>query len=264
MLALLTPAQAQKWEASRLHQQLTTPLGTLGLSAAQKSQLDALIADSAAALPAATDAAALLKAKAAFWNKVAATLSDLQLTQIFAPTFPPARTGRGAAPAGGGGGGGGNRIGVAIADKPEGPYVPQPTPIAGIGGIDPCVLIDPKDDQAYIYVAQGRFSVAKLKPNMLELDSQPQVIPNLPTQGLIEGPFVFERNGIYYLTYPHAANVTERLEYAIGKSPTGPFTVTGVIMDQSASGCWTNHHSLFQYNGQWYPLLPRQRPLPRQ
>ncbi len=40
---------------------------------------------------------------------------------------------------------------------------------------------------------------------------------------LIEGPFVFERNGIYYLTYPHVANKTERLEYATGNNPLGPF-----------------------------------------
>ena len=172
-------------------------------------------------------------------------------------------------------------------------------PIEGIGGIDPCVLID-KDGQAYLYVAGGRISVAKLKDNMIELapaepgatapapnteptttpatqpateacyparhalpfargpiDPRVHVIPNLPTQGLIEGPFVFERNGIYYLTYPHAVTPkggkeAEQLEYAMGKSPMGPFTVTGVIMDQTPSGCWTNHHSIVQYNDQWY------------
>jgi hypothetical protein len=163
----------------------------------------------------------------------------------------PAPAKPGVVPTTGRGRGGGSRIGVAIAEKPEGPYVPQPLPIAGLGGIDPSVLID-KDGQAYIYVAGGRISVAKLKENMVELDSPPQVIPNLPTEGLIEGPFVFERNGIYYLTYPHVANKTERLEYAIGKSPMGPFTVTGVIMDESESGCWTNHHSLVEYKGQWH------------
>ena len=31
----------------------------------------------------------------------------------------------------------------------------------------------------------------------------------------------------------------------------GPFTVTGVIMDESETGCWTNHHSLVEYKGQW-------------
>ena len=151
----------------------------------------------------------------------------------------------------GGRGGGGSRIGVAIADKPYGPFKPEPKPIEGPVGIDPCVLID-KDGQAYLYYSMGGIFVAKLKENMVELDSQPQVIPNLPTAGLVEGPFAFERNGIYYLTYPHVANKIERLEYATGKSPTGPFTVTGVIMDESPSGCWTNHHSLVEYQGQWY------------
>jgi len=47
-------------------------------------------------------------------------------------------------------------------------------------------------------------------------------------------------------------NKTERLEYAISDNPLGPFKVTGVIMDESPTGCWTNHHSLIEYNGQWY------------
>jgi hypothetical protein len=98
----------------------------------------------------------------------------------------------------------------------------------------------------------NRIFVAKLKENMLELESEPKVIDNLPQKGLIEGPFVFKRNGIYYLTYPHVQNKTERLEYAIGSSPMGPFEHKGVIMDESSSGCWTNHHSIVEYQGQWY------------
>ena len=31
----------------------------------------------------------------------------------------------------------------------------------------------------------------------------------------------------------------------------GPYTMKGVIMDQNAS-CWTIHHSLVEYQGQWY------------
>jgi beta-xylosidase len=147
--------------------------------------------------------------------------------------------------------GGASQIGVAIADKPYGPFKPESKPIAGPVGIDPCVLID-KEGSAYLYYSLGGIFIAKLKDNMVELDSKPQKIANLPEKGLIEGPFAFERNGIYYLTFPHVANKIERLEYAMGKSPTGPFTVTGVIMDESESGCWTNHHSLVEYKGQWY------------
>ena len=58
---------------------------------------------------------------------------------------------------------------------------------------------------------------------MLELESEPEVIGDLPKQGLIEGPFLFERKGIYYMTYPHVQNKIERLEYAISDNPMGPF-----------------------------------------
>ncbi|MBC6608732.1 family 43 glycosylhydrolase [Hymenobacter sp. BT188] len=142
-------------------------------------------------------------------------------------------------------------IGVAVADKPTGPFVPQPLPIKNVRGIDPNVFID-KDGQAYLYWSQGDIFGAKLKENMLELASEPKTLGELPTKGLKEGPYVFERNGTYYLTYPHVANKTERLEYATSTSPLGPFKVQGVIMDESSTGCWTNHHSLLEFKNQWY------------
>lgn len=143
------------------------------------------------------------------------------------------------------------RIGVAVGDKPTGPFVPQAAPIAGVHGIDPNVFID-KDGQAYLYWSQGNIYGAKLEENMLELAAEPKTLGELPTKGLKEGPYVFERKGIYYLTYPHVENKTERLEYATSTSPLGPFTVKGVIMDESPSGCWTNHHSFLQFKNQWY------------
>ncbi|HEY3402062.1 MAG TPA: carbohydrate-binding protein, partial [Ohtaekwangia sp.] len=30
------------------------------------------------------------------------------------------------------------------------------------------------------------------------------------------------------------------------------FKITGVIMDESPTGCWTNHHSIIQFDKQWY------------
>jgi hypothetical protein len=142
-------------------------------------------------------------------------------------------------------------IGVAVADKPEGPYIPLPESIKGFNGIDPNVFID-KDGQAYLFCAMGNITVAKLKDNMTELASEPQVIANLPQKGLKEGPFLFERNGIYYLTFPHVENKIERLEYAMGDNPMGPFKMAGVVMDESPMNCWTNHQSFVQYKGQWY------------
>lgn len=142
-------------------------------------------------------------------------------------------------------------IGVAIGDTPEGPYLPQSTPIKGVHGIDPNVFID-KDGQAYLYWSAGNIYAAKLKENMTELASDVVTLKDLPAKGLKEGPYLFERNGIYYLTFPHVENKIERLEYATSDNPLGPFKMTGVIMDESPTGCWTVHHSVIQFKNQWY------------
>ncbi|HRI79901.1 MAG TPA: family 43 glycosylhydrolase, partial [Cyclobacteriaceae bacterium] len=126
----------------------------------------------------------------------------------------------------------GFNIGVAVGDMPEGPFVPLPESIRKVRGIDPNVLID-KNGQAYLYWSAGNIFGAPLKDNMTELASDPVILKAFPEKGLKEGPFVFERNGIYYMTYPHVENKIERLEYAIGDNPMGPFKFTGVIMDES-------------------------------
>jgi hypothetical protein len=143
-------------------------------------------------------------------------------------------------------------VGVAVADTPTGPFTPLPTPIKNVRGIDPNVFID-KTGQAYLYwSAQGNIYGAKLNENMLDLEADPVKLSQLPEKGLKEGPYLFERNGIYYMTYPHVENKIERLEYATGDNPLGPFRFAGVIMDESPTGCWTNHHSIIRYNDQWY------------
>lgn len=148
--------------------------------------------------------------------------------------------------------GGGFGVGVGIADKPEGPFTFQPTPIKGIGGIDPCVMID-TDGTPYIYWPSGGIRVSKLKENMIELEGESKSlqINNLPN-GFKEGPFIFNRNGKYYLTFPLVRNKTEELAYCMGDSPMGPYTYVGTIMDESPTGCWTNHHSIIEYKEQWY------------
>ncbi len=146
----------------------------------------------------------------------------------------------------------GMAVGVAISDRPYGPFTPEPKPIQGVSGIDPNVCID-HDGQAYLYwagVGKGLMG-AKLKDNMLELAGEPQGIQQLP-EGMKEGPFLFERNGIYYFTFPHVIRETEALVYAMGPSPLGPFEYKGIIMDEHPSKCWTNHHSILEYKGQWY------------
>ena len=164
---------------------------------------------------------------------------------------------------------GGFAVGVAIADRPEGPFIPEPEPIKGINGIDPCVL-QASDGNAYIFWGNGR--CAKLKPNMKELaDDNPketvkwgnremEMIGVNCLQGLpnrqAEGPFAFEANGWYYLTYPYVRENTEVLAYAMSKNPMGPYEYKGLIMTETPN-CWTNHHCIINYKGQWYLFYHR-------
>lgn len=169
-------------------------------------------------------------------------------------------------------------IGVATSDNPAGPFTCEPGPIKGVSGIDPCVLVD-NDGSAYIYWSGMGIRGAKLKDNMVELDGElqevkmphregmaemppikvgGQVMEGLP-EGFKEGPFAFKRGDWYYLTFPwvrgdtsDGKNPTETLAYSMSKSPLGPWVFKGIIMAEHSNHCWTNHHSLVEYQGQWY------------
>jgi len=154
-------------------------------------------------------------------------------------------------------------IGVAVGDSPLGPFtdakggplISDSTPNSSGLNIDPTVFTD-DDGQAYLY--WGSYwgaRAAKLKPNMIELDG-PVVTP----QGLAdfwEAPFMFKRNGLYYMMY--AANDTNGCvtsssyacqRYATATNPMGPWTHRGVVLGQVSST--TNHAGVAQFNGQWY------------
>lgn len=149
-------------------------------------------------------------------------------------------------------------VGVATADHPEGPFTCETEPIKGVMGIDPCVLID-TDGKSYIYWSGMGIRGAQLKDNMKELNGESQVMEGLP-EGFKEGPYAFKRGEWYYLTFPWVRgkkgidgdNPTETLAYAMSKSPLGPWDFKGIIMAEHSNGCWTNHHSIVEYKGQWY------------
>lgn len=161
-------------------------------------------------------------------------------------------------------------VGVAISDTPYGPFKAEPQRIQGLMGIDPCVL-QASNGQNVIFWGAGGIVQAKLKDNLLELDGQPERLTYLPQAGLQEGPFAFERNGKYYLTYPWVRfkkgeknekgeiqdNPTEALVYCMSDNPMGPWEYKGIIMKEHENHCWTNHHSIVEYKGPWYLFYHR-------
>lgn len=177
---------------------------------------------------------------------------------------------------------GGFNIGVAVSDSPTGPFIPQENPIKDVMGIDPCILQCSNGDNYIIWSGMG-LRGAKLKDNMLEIEEgqvrilergpgrpgMPPMPANMPPmrltgkdlaeglpEGFKEGPFAFEKDGWFYLTYPYQFdgknNSPEALVYAMSKEPLGPYEYKGVIMAESPTGCWTNHHSIVQFKGEWY------------
>ena len=142
------------------------------------------------------------------------------------------------------------KIGVATSTKPTSDFKDAGY-IQGTGGfamIDPAVFMD-TDGQAYLYYGGGGHCAgAKLKPDMTELDGEPQ-----PMTGLTdfhEATWVFKRKGVYYLTYADNHPVNNLMEYATSSSPLGPWTSRGVYLE--STGCDTTHGSVVEYKGQWY------------
>ncbi len=141
------------------------------------------------------------------------------------------------------------RIGVGVADKPEGPFKWEKNYIQGMFGIDPGILVD-DDNQAYIFVKSGEgIRVAPLGDDMKSITQELQDVEGLPA-GYKEGPFPIKIKDRYYLIFAHdLAHKGYTIGYAIAKEPMGPYLYYGNIMD--SIGKDTNHASIVEYNGQW-------------
>ena len=163
----------------------------------------------------------------------------------------------------------GKAIGVAVADSPTGPFVPEPeaiitndmttqyTPI-GWEDIDPTVMID-DDGQAYMFWGNTQLYYIRLKDNMTERDGDimPITIPGIdqPTQRTpgepfyTEAPWIHKRKGWYYLSF--AVGFPEKIAYAMSRSINGPWEYKG-ILNEIAGNSNTNHQAIIEFKGDWY------------
>lgn len=175
------------------------------------------------------------------------------------------------------------RCGVAVADSPVGPFIPQPDPIRGSYSIDYCILEDKGEYYFYFGGIWGgqlqRYrnndaiepiklpaddepalcpKIAKLSDDMLQFAEAPRDVQILDADGnplkhgdphrFFEATWVHKYNGKYYLSY--STGDTHFLCYAIGDNPYGPFTYQGVILTPVVG--WTTHHCIVEYKGKWY------------
>ena len=149
--------------------------------------------------------------------------------------------------------------GVAVSDRPEGPF--KDWKQLPIGGIDPAIFID-DDGQAYYYWGQLFSHGAKLADDMVTLDES-SITDNLVTEEehfFHEGSSMRKIGDTYYYVYASIAyGKPTSLSYATGKSPLGPFTYRGVIINNQECdpASWNNHGSIECVNGQWYVFYHR-------
>lgn len=179
------------------------------------------------------------------------------------------------------------RIGVATSKSPTGPFKAEPKPMEGSYSIDPAVFTD-TDGKSYMYFggiwggqlqrwATGTYNpkaktdlekpdqpalsakVARLSNNMLQFDEAPKDVQIIDKDGkpllgkdnnrrFFEGAWMHRYKDKYYFSY--STGDTHYLAYATGRSPYGPFTYQGVLMNPVKG--WTTHHSIIEFKGKWY------------
>ena len=164
-------------------------------------------------------------------------------------------------------------IGVAIADRPEGPftdYLGKPL-IDKIHNwaqpIDQFVYHDPSGQYYLIYGGWGHCNIARLKSDFTGVEPFPDgvVYREITPENYVEGPFMFVRDGKYYFMWSEGnwTGPDYCVAYAVADNPCGPFSRIGKVLQQDpgiATGA--GHHSVIHVpdTDQWYIAYHR-RPL---
>jgi beta-xylosidase len=164
-------------------------------------------------------------------------------------------------------------IGVAVADKPEGPfkdYLGKPLIDRfhnGAQPIDQFVFHD-KDGQFYlIYGGWRHCNVAKLKKDFTGFESfgDGTTFKEITPEGYVEGPFMFLRSGKYYFMWSEGGwtGPNYSVAYAMADSPLGPFKRIGKILQQDPTvATGAGHHSVIRLPGKdVYYIVYHRRPL---
>ncbi|MFG2589892.1 family 43 glycosylhydrolase [Streptomyces sp. NPDC048438] len=164
-------------------------------------------------------------------------------------------------------------IGVAVSDRPEGPYkdaIGGPLVDAfhnGAQPIDQDVFID-DDGQAYMYYGGwGHANVVKLNADMTSLGTFPDgsTYKEITPENYTEGSFMFKRGGTYYMMWSEGGwtGPDYSVSYAMSDSPTGPFKkIDRVLAQDPAVARGSGHNSVVNVPGTdiWYIVYHR-RPL---
>lgn len=164
-------------------------------------------------------------------------------------------------------------IGVAVADKPQGPFkdlIGKPLIndiVNGAQPIDQFVFQD-KDGTYYMYYGGwGHCNIVKMADDFKSIVPFPDgtMYKEVTPKGYVEGPFMFIRDGKYYFMWSEGGwgGPHYRVAYAIADSSFGPFERKGVILQQDSEvATGAGHHSvLHNPKSDKYYIVYHRRPL---
>jgi PelA/Pel-15E family pectate lyase len=170
------------------------------------------------------------------------------------------------------------KIGVAVADRPEGPFrdalghpLLSERPEGAKGGqvIDPDVFRDPASGKYYLYWGNSYLAVSELNDDMISIreGSTRLLIPREEKRKYHynEGTYVFYRDGKYYFMWSEndTRRATYQVRYLISDSPvelTNAVSGTVVLQQNPALGIYgTGHHAVFckPSTDEWYIVYHR-------
>ena len=141
-------------------------------------------------------------------------------------------------------------VGVAVADRPQGPFTNVSVDGPLVDGHDPGVFID-DDGQAYLYVGHVIYFLTEDMTRVQRENGGKKMriveFRGRRPAGGWEAPWVFKRSGKYYFTL--ADDDYRQLRYYVGDSPIGPFDYAGTVLHK-VSGL-NIHHSIVRYGARW-------------
>jgi arabinan endo-1,5-alpha-L-arabinosidase len=184
----------------------------------------------------------------------------------------------------------GHCLAVAVAERPEGPFIDNGQPLlsggAGFENIDPMRFVDPADGRQWLFWGSGfgPLRVRELAPDGLSFAegsaAQVVVVPRMapdptPYGHLIEGSWVHYRAGWYYLFYSGDNCCGPDARYAVlvarSRHATGPYETlaqatgtAGTILTENDRWQAPGHNSLItdDHGEDWllYHAIDRQQP----
>ncbi|MBO7683477.1 MAG: family 43 glycosylhydrolase [Kiritimatiellae bacterium] len=164
-------------------------------------------------------------------------------------------------------------IGVAVADRPEGPYrdlVGKPLIDRFWNSAQPIdqYVFEYKGEWYMVYGGWGRCNLVKLARDFKSLVpfEDGSMWRDMTPKDYVEGSVMFERKGRWYFMYSSGAWTRDsyRVNYSVADTPFGPFEFKGQVLGtQRPLATGAGHHSVACVPGtdEWYICYHR-RPIP--